>query len=218
MVSKRLLPIALVLLWAGYAFAITCPAGGFLNAINPAACSTPAGGAGPTGPTGSTGPTGATGTAGVAGPTGTAGPAGPTGATGPTGPTGPNTGNSFWTGASPTTGANSTQYIAFGEIATATAIGAEATAQSKIAGACTISNLYVSFATTSNSSHEPVFTVDDNTSSTGITCTPSGAATSCSDTTHSTTTSAGDLLNVVVANPASANATGIVKVSFKITC
>lgn len=126
--------------------------------------------------------------------------------------------SSFWTGSAPTIAASTTNYIAFGGNATTTAISTESNAYSLIAGACTISHLYVSFATTPAASHLPVFTIDDGGSAKAVTCTPTGTATTCSDLTHSFTTTAGDALDVSVVNPASANSTGVINVSFQINC
>ncbi len=122
-------------------------------------------------------------------------------------------------GNDPAVAASTTNYSCCGHTASSGAVSTETNCQQNYPAACTISHLYVNFATTSASSHETVFTVDKNTSGQTLTCTPTGAATSCNDTSHSFTVAAGsDLVSLKIANPASANSTGVINWSYQEVC
>jgi hypothetical protein len=76
---------------------------------------------------------------------------------------------------------------------------AESQVQSTIRSAVTVSNFGVDISTALGTGNSAAFTWRKNGSSQTITCTISGASsTSCSDTTHSFTASAGDTLDVQV--------------------
>jgi hypothetical protein len=62
--------------------------------------------------------------------------------------------------------------------------------------AATVKNFTVQLSAAPGTGNSIAFTWRDNATSTAITCTVSGSATSCSDLTHSFTASAGDLLDI----------------------
>jgi hypothetical protein len=62
--------------------------------------------------------------------------------------------------------------------------------------AATVKNFTVQLSNAPGTGNSIAFTWRDNATSTAITCTVSGSATSCSDLTHSFTASAGDLLDI----------------------
>ncbi len=133
---------------------------------------------------------------------------------------------SFCMGTSATIAAATTDFIACGDDAAVALLTTEANAQQMIPTACTASNLQVTLTTAANT-NKPVITVDKNAVGTTLTCTVNdgvGADTTthCEDTTHTFTTTgtagAKDLLSIKVANPASANATGVMQVSFNLNC
>jgi hypothetical protein len=83
-----------------------------------------------------------------------------------------------------------------GSIANAT----EANVQTLYESAATVTNMGVSVSAAPGAGNSLVFTIRDNTTSTAVTCTISGAsATSCSDVTHSFNTTAGHFYDVLVA-------------------
>jgi collagen triple helix repeat protein len=131
---------------------------------------------GPRGPTGPTGPTGVTG---VTGPTGNTGP---TGASGPTGATGtPSTLKTIVLGGgsgAPVTG-NAVRYeplFSDGADATITNV------QQRLEMAGTLSDFSVRLTAAPGGGHAMTFTVQQNGAATGVTCTVTDPATSCSTT------------------------------------
>src|SRR5262249_541503 len=124
---------------------------------------------------------------------------------------------SFCMGTSATIAANTTDYVACGENAGITVISTEASAQTLIPAACTVSNLSGKLTSAANA-NTPVITAGKNGIGTALTCTVSNTATTCTDATHSFTSAAGDLLSTKVANPASANSTGVAYIGFQINC
>lgn len=125
----------------------------------------------------------------------------------------------FWVGAAPTVAASTTNYIAEKEASGATAISTQSLAQIPFGGVCILSNLSVTQASAANA-NVPVYTVQKNGSNQSMTCSVANTATTCTDSTasHNITTAAGDLIDVTVVQPASANATGIIKVSMQRNC
>ncbi len=133
--------------------------------------------------------------------------------------------------------ATTTDFIACGDDAAVALLTTEANAQQMIPTACTVSNLQVTLTTAANA-NKPVITVDKNAVGTTLTCTVNDAlgedtTTHCADTTHTFTTTgadtthtftttgaagAKDLLSIKVANPAGANATGVMQVAFNLNC
>jgi len=189
---------------------------GASGATGPAGPQGPAGPAGPIGPTGATGPTGAAGPIGPAGPTGSVGPTGATGATGPVGPAGPlgpsgptgPAGPTGATGATGAPGANGTSGSAIGgnypntgnnqflipwsDSSSATEANADIPLPSG-----TASKLVVSRVVAPGAGHMVTITIRKNGVNTGLTCTISGTATTCTDTANSVTFSDGDFLSIL---------------------
>ncbi len=165
------------------------------------------------GPAGPTGQTGATGAAGPQGPTGPAGPTGQTGATGATGPQGPTgpagsqgpTGNTGATGATGaillagTTGTTSVSKTTteYGGFMYNSYNATDANVQTPMP-ACTVSNLSVAMASAPGSGSF-TFTVLQNGTATAVTCVISVSATTCSDTSHSVSFTAGQLISLQLA-------------------
>lgn len=179
-----------------------------------------AGSAGDTGPTGATGSTGGTGATGatVTGPTGATGSTGGTGSTGATvtGPTGATgaTGGTGATGSGGATGATGAGAAPIaGDSGTTIAVGSTVYAHPnghsttgtdstgatrfKVPRAGTVQTLYVE-ASSGHGSGDNVYTLRKNGSDQAVTCTITGAATTCSDLTHNFAVAAGDLLSVKV--------------------
>ena len=166
------------------------------------------GATGPTGPQGEKGETGSTGSAGEKGATGEKGASG-TGATGPSGPIGPSgpTGGTGATGSSSgarvvsggtvnSAGLESAGPFWLGPFVTvSTASSTQSGAQIAV-NAGTLSELHFETTVSEDAPHELTVTVFDNSTATSVTCKLTG--TSCSDTTHTATFAAGDLLSVKV--------------------
>lgn len=174
-----------------------------------------AGSAGDTGPTGATGSTGGTGSTGatVTGPTGATGATGGTGATGSNGAAG-GTGATGATGSGGATGATGAGAAPIaGDSGTTIAVGSTVYAHPnghsttgtdstgatrfKVPRAGTVQTLYVE-ASSGHGSGDNVYTLRKNGSDQAVTCTITGAATTCSDLTHNFAVAAGDLLSVKV--------------------
>ncbi len=133
---------------------------------------------------------------------------------------------SFCMGTTASIAATTTDFIACGDDAAVALLTTEANAQQMIPTACAVSNLQVTLTTAANA-NKPVITVDKNAVGTTLTCTVNDAlgedtTTHCADTTHTFTTTgaagAKDLLSIKVANPAGANATGVMQVAFNLNC
>lgn len=69
-------------------------------------------------------------------------------------------------------------------------------AKYQIGQACTVKKLYMSYGTAPGGSLNRVLAVMNGGASTGVTCTVTGAATTCNDTTHSQAITAGTTLSV----------------------
>lgn len=127
---------------------------------------------------------------------------------------------SVWSGGSATIAQGATDYIAFGAQKTTAAQGTQATAAMVWPFNATAYDLYCTEATAADNSTGNTFTVNGGTSGTtaeSLTCamsTTTASTTSCHDTTHSFSITAGDLLNIAVVNGNSAAATGVVSCSF----
>ncbi len=170
----------------------------------------PTGATGATGPQGPAGPTGQTGATGATGPQGPIGNTGATGAAGPQGPIG-NTGATGATGPAGPTGATGAILLAGNSGATALVTNAtryggfmynsynatDANIQTPMP-ACTVSNLYVTLASAPGSGSF-TFTVLQNGNATAVTCVISTSATTCSDTSHSVSFTAGQLISLQLA-------------------
>jgi len=74
-------------------------------------------------------------------------------------------------------------------------ISTEANADLAFATAITVSKLYIDLGTATGASQTVVATLRKNGANTAVTCTVGNAAQTCTDTTHSVTTVAGDLLD-----------------------
>ncbi len=159
---------------------------------------TGAGTTGATGATGATGPTGATGVTGATGPTGVTGATGPTGSTGATGASGSSTPINW--GSYGTSAVNLlTLNGLFGPLFGTGVPGAtETLVQSTVSVATSITNLYVN---TGNIGAGDTLTVTlrKNGSSQTLTCQIPASGTTCTDTIHSVTVAAGDLVDVIFA-------------------
>lgn len=131
-------------------------------------------------------------------------------------------GNMGCQGTSASIAAATTDFIQCGEEPSVTVIPTEANSQSIVPCTGVLSNLYVKIVTAAAAAHPPVITVDDATTGTTLTCTINNSApsttTTCNDTTHNPAVTAGDLLSVKFANPATANASGLIYVGYKINC
>lgn len=80
----------------------------------------------------------------------------------------------------------------------------EAVCQVPMANAGTIKNLYAKSGSAPGGTDTYVFTLRKNASSQSLTCTITGAATQCNDTTHSFSVVAGDLVDVQITSSATA--------------
>jgi hypothetical protein len=98
-------------------------------------------------------------------------------------------------GAAAVTSANPT-FIAIGgsTLANATELAVQVPSPANT----TIQNMFVSLAIAPGAGSTATFTWRDNGSSEALTCTVSGAATACSDTTHSFKAAPGDLLDIQI--------------------
>jgi collagen triple helix repeat protein len=166
----------------------------------------PQGATGPTGATGAVGPSGATGPTGAAGATGDTGATGTTGATGPTGPGGPTgpTGATGAGGAGIVSGATSTNVVgnatsflgAYFDYSNGDA--AEANVEVKLVGGGTFSSFRANVNGAPGNGKTWTLTLRKNEVDTAISCQITGTATTCADTAHSATFSAGDTIDVKV--------------------
>lgn len=77
--------------------------------------------------------------------------------------------------------------------------GTESNVDVPAPGPATLSNFYVQMTAAPGAGNTAVFTVRDNAAGTALTCTVSGSATSCNDTTHTVNISQGDLMDIQVA-------------------
>jgi Collagen triple helix repeat (20 copies) len=171
----------------------------------------PPGPAGPFGPAGSIGQNGAAGATGATGPAGPQGPTGPQGATGSTGsqgPTGPS-GATGTAGATGATGASGGAPVIGGSTGAGTTLcnncfmgmfeqGASTTEsqfQQNVPAAGTVNNFYVR-ADGAAGGTSIVYTVRKNGADTAVTCTMTSVQSACSDSTHSVTFAAGDLISI----------------------
>ncbi len=127
------------------------------------------------------------------------------------------TSNGICQGTTASIAANTTDFISCGQLAQSSLITSEANAQSIAPCTGVLSNLYAVITTTGNT-NRAVVTVDDNTVGTTLTCTIASSGTTCNDTTDHPTLTAGHLYSVKLANPASANSTGIVQVGYQMNC
>ena len=125
--------------------------------------------------------------------------------------------NGICMGTTASIAANTTDFVACGETPALALITSEASSQSIVPCTGVLSNLYVKITSAANT-HTPVITVDNATSGSTLTCTVANTATTCNDTSHNPAITAGDLLSVKLANPASANATGIAYISYRMNC
>ena len=161
---------------------------------------------GPTGPTGATGPTGPQGNAGATGPQGGQGIQGTTGPTGPagaTGATGGGLGAIIGGGYVVTGGGTANYYLQLFEQDVHTT---EATADLVLPVAGTAKDLYVSLTSAPGGTNSWTFTLRKNdAAATGApTCTITGSATSCHDTTSTLSYAAGDIISVQFAKQGTA--------------
>jgi hypothetical protein len=154
----------------------------------------PTGPAGPAGATGPPGPQGPSGPAGATGPAGPTGPQGPQGASGPPGPAGPAGANgksgSVIGGNYANTGSNRF-LIPWSNATTATEADANVPLPSG-----TATKLVVSLTVAPGAGNSATITIRKNGSSTALTCTVHGTATTCTDTADSVTFADGDLLSI----------------------
>jgi Collagen triple helix repeat (20 copies) len=168
----------------------------------------PKGDAGPPGPKGDAGPPGPKGDAGPPGPKGDAGPPGPkgdTGPPGPQGPTGPAGGSSpnalpglFVGRVNNTASRSATEFGAVVGMTTATTTEANVTMLSPN-GPCTAQNLSVRLTTAPGGAHsKQVFIRVDGTTDTSVTCTITGAATTCHSGAASVSIAAGSQLSIKI--------------------
>ena len=152
------------------------------------------------GPQGPTGP---------AGPTGLQGPQGPTGPQGLTGPTGPAGAFRVVSGGAVNRqiSGNTTYYL--GPFISTAADSAEANVQVRAGAAGTLSNFTVKVSTAPGGSGGRTWTatVRKGGVSTGVTCTISSSATSCSDNTHTAAFVVGDMLSVQIVGAGNPSAT-----------
>lgn len=168
------------------------------------------GATGPTGSPGATGVTGATGATGVAGATGATG-AGTTGATGATGPTGAQ-GATGATGGTGATGTNSGVHMTLVQSVSSTSINNfcqySGSASSQATGFLPTENAIQNVApvagSIANLNFKPNFapggqtttiTLRVNNANTALTCTNAIAGTGCTDSTHTISINAGDVLD-----------------------
>ncbi len=176
----------------------------------------PAGAYGATGPTGADGAVGPTGADGATGPTGADGAAGPTGADGATGPagadgaTGPTGLIAMFIGRSLDTLSNDGTNDYLVPSGAANKATSSADANMKISETCTAKNLYITLSADPSGIDDRVFTLLQNDSLTTLTCMIASGSTSCADTTHTVSISAGDLVSILsdttTGNPAAAKA------------
>ena len=146
---------------------------------------------GATGPQGDAGPQGATGDTGSQGPQGTQGPQGPQGTQGPQGATGSAgaTPAIFGGSGGSNLGASSTHYVGVGVTNTN-----EAVSQVPAPRSGTLGNLYVKLGNSPGTGKSYAFTVRVGGSDQTITITVSDSATTGSDTSHTVSVAAGDLI------------------------
>lgn len=93
-----------------------------------------------------------------------------------------------------TTGSTTYAPVGGGNAASAT----EANVQTITPSVALVSNLTVNLGTAPSGSASYAFTVRDNGTSQAVTCTITGSANSCTDTTHSFTTAANDKLDIMI--------------------
>jgi hypothetical protein len=169
-------------------------ASGATGPVGPTGDNGPDGTTGATGPTGAVGPTGAAGTTGAVGSTGGNGATGPTGsaATGPTGANATQTFFSFSTGNSTLSSASS-QFVAPSGFLDPSISGSDV--DLIVPKTCSAQDLYVELETAPGGTDSRTFTLFKNGSGTTLTCTITGVATTCNDTVHSESLSAGDLIS-----------------------
>lgn len=152
---------------------------------------------------GATGSTGATGAAGATGGTGTAGATGATGAAGATGATGSSAGGfGFWSAASgPATPTAS--FLPAGPYDFGTAVGNENNSEFFVPRAGTARNLRINIIGTTCTA-DCVYTLRVNGADSALTCTLSAGTTAASDTSHTVSLSANDMLSLKVIEGATA--------------
>ncbi len=209
-------------------------AAGPSGSAGPTGAAGPSGSVGATGAAGPSGAVGATGAAGPSGSAGTVGATGPMGAVGakgangsqgaagPSGPTGPT--GTVTPGGVATAIMTSFGSVSLGTGGTAFAAGlsgglalsnssafAETFKEEPIPAACTLNNLFVRISVGTANAYQIGVVLYRNgspttlTCSTGMTSATAGATSSCSDTTHTVTVSAGDTLAYLVTPNASNN-------------
>ena len=122
-----------------------------------------------------------------------------------------------WGFGASTVAAATTVFLANGSNPTIAGNATETNVQELAPCTGTMINLYVKIAAAANA-NTPVFTVSDNAAGTTLTCTIANTATTCNDTTHAPTVTAGDAITLKVANPAAANATGLINAGFAFVC
>src|SRR5216684_1830316 len=155
------------------------------------------GATGSTGPTGPAAATGASGASGASGATGSSGAAGATGATGPTGSTGvAGPSDHWWTGGSSALPVSAvTDFVP--AIGLGTAATTEALVQLPIGKAASITKMFCHTTAAEGNAKSDAFTLRVNGASpaSGLTSTISNGTT-CSDTSHTVTTAANDMLDI----------------------
>ncbi|HEX4520407.1 MAG TPA: hypothetical protein VH063_12570 [Gaiellaceae bacterium] len=174
---------------------------GATGSTGPAGPAGPAGATGPVGPSGTAGASGATGAAGASGatgPTGATGTPGATGAVGPTGATGPAGGPAELSGVvgflDPL---DATGFIGEGGISNLAPTAAEA--GSPVASAATVSGFRGRVGSAVGGGGV-VLTLYLDGSATAVSCSIPSGSTSCTDSAHSVSISAGDVIAVQLAN------------------
>ncbi len=134
-----------------------------------------------------------TGCGGVSGPTGPTGATGPTGPTGTTGSSGNANGITIYSGLG---GVALTGTLFFPIGGGSQASATEASVQSKVNAATTFSNFGANLSVALGAANSVALTIRKNAADTTVTCTVADPATTCSDTTHSFTSAAGDTIDV----------------------
>ena len=168
----------------------------------------PQGATGPQGPQGATGPQGPQGATGPQGPQGATGLQGPQGATGLQGPQGPQGPSATIIGGGTGSANLSGGAVRFVPTFHSDVQATEGMLDQAMPIGGILSDLYVRLEGSPGGSTSYTFTIRKGGLDTGLTCTISGSATSCSDTdpAHAVTFSAGDLISVR-AVPSAANPT-----------
>lgn len=131
---------------------------------------------------------------GSVGPAGSTGPSGPTGGTGAAGSTGNANGITVYSGLAGISLTNATVYFPIGGGSIAS--GTETVVQAKVNAATTFSNFGAQLSVALGSTNTVALTFRKNTTGQTLTCTIADPAVTCSDTSHSLTVAAGDLVDI----------------------